>query len=141
MPRSLSAEAPRTARGGSWARFSGVRGGGPGAGTRTAPGKRRGGIEPGSSGSGPAGLTARPRSAFPRGISGRFWSRPQEFLSFSAPRGARRCLPQQARINIKKIRAIDLCKKNNMSWKWVKGHSTNKYNNLADELATQAMRS
>ena len=34
-----------------------------------------------------------------------------------------------------------LCKKNNMSWKWVKGHSTNKYNNLADELATQAMRS
>ena len=34
----------------------------------------------------------------------------------------------------------DLCKKNKVSWKWVKGHSTNKYNNLADELATQAIK-
>lgn len=25
----------------------------------------------------------------------------------------------------------------NLSWLWVKGHSTNKYNNLADELATK----
>jgi ribonuclease HI len=33
-----------------------------------------------------------------------------------------------------------LCKKNNVSWKWVKGHSSHKYNNLADELATQAIK-
>ena len=33
-----------------------------------------------------------------------------------------------------------LCKKNKVSWKWVKGHSINKYNNLADELATQAIK-
>ena len=33
-----------------------------------------------------------------------------------------------------------LCKKNNVSWKWVKGHSSNKYNNLADELATGAIK-
>ena len=33
-----------------------------------------------------------------------------------------------------------LCKKSNVSWKWVKGHSTNKYNNLADELATRAIK-
>jgi ribonuclease HI len=33
-----------------------------------------------------------------------------------------------------------LCKKNKVSWKWVKGHSTNEYNNLADELATQAIK-
>jgi len=26
----------------------------------------------------------------------------------------------------------------NISWNWVKGHSTNKYNNLADELAVKA---
>ena len=32
-----------------------------------------------------------------------------------------------------------LCKKNNITWKWVKGHSDNKYNNLADELATKAI--
>ena len=32
-----------------------------------------------------------------------------------------------------------LCKKNIISWKWVKGHSDNKYNNLADELATKAI--
>ena len=33
-----------------------------------------------------------------------------------------------------------LCEKNNVSWKWVKGHSSNKYNNLADELATGAIK-
>ena len=33
-----------------------------------------------------------------------------------------------------------LCQKNNVSWKWVKGHSTNIYNNLADELATKAIK-
>ena len=33
-----------------------------------------------------------------------------------------------------------LCKKNKISWKWVKGHSTNKYNNLADELASGAIK-
>jgi ribonuclease HI len=33
-----------------------------------------------------------------------------------------------------------LCKKNNVSWRWVKGHSTNIYNNLADELATKAIK-
>ena len=33
-----------------------------------------------------------------------------------------------------------LCKKSNVYWKWVKGHSTNKYNNLADELATRAIK-
>jgi len=38
------------------------------------------------------------------------------------------------------IKLDELCKKNNVSWKWVKGHSTNKYNNLADELATQAIK-
>ena len=38
------------------------------------------------------------------------------------------------------IKLDELCKKSNVSWKWVKGHSTNKYNNLADELATQAIR-
>jgi len=34
----------------------------------------------------------------------------------------------------------ELCEKNNVSWKWVKGHSTNTYNNLADQLATQAIK-
>ena len=33
-----------------------------------------------------------------------------------------------------------LCKKNKVSWKWIKGHSTSKYNNLADELATRAIK-
>ena len=27
------------------------------------------------------------------------------------------------------------CKKHNVSWKWVKAHAENKYNNLVDELA------
>ena len=38
------------------------------------------------------------------------------------------------------IKLDELCKKSSVSWKWVKGHSTNKYNNLADALATQAIR-
>ena len=38
------------------------------------------------------------------------------------------------------IKLDKLCEKNNVSWKWVRGHSTNKYNNLADELATQAIK-
>ena len=33
-----------------------------------------------------------------------------------------------------------LCEANSVSWKWVKGHSTNKFNNLADELATKAIK-
>tara|TARA_Y100000996_G_scaffold364331_1_gene308487 strand:- start:487 stop:915 length:429 start_codon:yes stop_codon:yes gene_type:complete len=37
------------------------------------------------------------------------------------------------------IKLNNLCKKNKILWKWVKGHSNNKYNNLADELATQAI--
>ena len=32
-----------------------------------------------------------------------------------------------------------LCKDNKIKWEWVKGHSNNKYNNLADTLATQAI--
>ena len=38
------------------------------------------------------------------------------------------------------IKLESLCLKNKVSWKWVKGHSTNKYNNLADKLATQAIQ-
>tara|TARA_Y100000389_G_C17283145_1_gene424019 strand:- start:105 stop:533 length:429 start_codon:yes stop_codon:yes gene_type:complete len=34
----------------------------------------------------------------------------------------------------------NLCKKNKIDWKWVKGHSNNKYNNIADELATMAIK-
>ena len=34
----------------------------------------------------------------------------------------------------------DLCQKNKVTWKWVKGHSNNKYNNLADLLATEAIK-
>ena len=33
-----------------------------------------------------------------------------------------------------------LCEANSVSWKWVKGHSTNRFNNLADELATKAIK-
>jgi ribonuclease HI len=33
-----------------------------------------------------------------------------------------------------------LCETNSVSWEWVKGHSTSKYNNLADELATKAIK-
>ena len=38
------------------------------------------------------------------------------------------------------VKLDNLCQKNEIDWKWVKGHSTNKYNNLADELATQAIK-
>ena len=38
------------------------------------------------------------------------------------------------------IKLDDLCEQNKIKWKWVKGHSDNKYNNLADELATQAIK-
>ena len=38
------------------------------------------------------------------------------------------------------IKLDNLCEKNNVSWKWVKGHSVNKYNNLADKLATEAIK-
>ena len=37
------------------------------------------------------------------------------------------------------IKLSSLCQKNTVTWKWIKGHSTNKYNNLADLLATQAI--
>tara|TARA_B110001450_G_C17517288_1_gene439014 strand:- start:45 stop:470 length:426 start_codon:yes stop_codon:yes gene_type:complete len=37
------------------------------------------------------------------------------------------------------IKLDTLCKKNKISWRWVKGHSNDKYNDLADELATQAL--
>ena len=33
-----------------------------------------------------------------------------------------------------------LCEANRVSWKWVKGHSTNEFNNLADELANKAIK-
>ena len=33
-----------------------------------------------------------------------------------------------------------LCEANSVSWKWVKGHSTNEFNNLADKLATEAIK-
>ena len=39
------------------------------------------------------------------------------------------------------VKLNDLCQKNKVIWKWVKGHSNNKYNSLADELATQAIKS
>ena len=34
----------------------------------------------------------------------------------------------------------NLCEQNIVNWKWVKGHASNKYNNLADELATKAIK-
>ncbi len=37
------------------------------------------------------------------------------------------------------IELNNLCLKNIVTWKWIKGHSNNIYNNLADELATQAI--
>ena len=38
------------------------------------------------------------------------------------------------------VKLNNLCERNQVSWKWVKGHSANKYNNLADKLATQAIK-
>jgi ribonuclease HI len=38
------------------------------------------------------------------------------------------------------IKLDNLCMQNKVNWKWIKGHSINKYNNLADELATQAIK-
>ena len=38
------------------------------------------------------------------------------------------------------IKLNNFCQKNKVTWKWVKGHSNNKYNDLADELATQAIK-
>ena len=38
------------------------------------------------------------------------------------------------------VKLDNLCEEHTVIWKWVKGHSTNKYNNLADELATQAIK-
>jgi len=38
------------------------------------------------------------------------------------------------------IKLDKLCEKNKVSWKWVKSHATNKYNNLADQLATSAIK-
>ena len=37
------------------------------------------------------------------------------------------------------IKLDGLCQKNKIIWKWVKGHSNNKYNILADKLATRAI--
>ena len=37
------------------------------------------------------------------------------------------------------VKLDNLCKDNRIIWKWIKGHSNNKFNNLADELATQAI--
>ena len=34
----------------------------------------------------------------------------------------------------------NLCEQNTINRKWVKGHASNKYNNLADELATKAIK-
>ena len=38
------------------------------------------------------------------------------------------------------IKLNDLCQKNKVQWKWIKGHSNNKYNNMADDLATEAIK-
>ena len=38
------------------------------------------------------------------------------------------------------IKLNNLCQKNNVAWKWVKGHSGDKYNVLADGLATKAIK-
>ena len=37
------------------------------------------------------------------------------------------------------IKLNNLCQKNKNVWKWIKGHTNNKYNNIADELATLAI--
>ena len=33
------------------------------------------------------------------------------------------------------VKLENCCKKHNVSWKWVKAHADNKFNNLADEMA------
>ena len=38
------------------------------------------------------------------------------------------------------IRFLKIYREHSVVFKWVKGHSTNKYNNLADELATKAIK-
>ena len=38
------------------------------------------------------------------------------------------------------VKLNELCQKNQITWRWVKGHSNDIYNNLADELATQAIK-
>ena len=38
------------------------------------------------------------------------------------------------------LKLDDLCEKNKVIWEWVKGHSNNKFNNLADKLAVQAIK-
>ena len=42
--------------------------------------------------------------------------------------------------NYNQVHPYVMCEQNQVKWKWVKGHSNNKYNNLADELATQAIK-
>ena len=37
------------------------------------------------------------------------------------------------------IKLHNLCMNNIIDWKWVKSHSNNKYNDLADKLATEAI--
>ena len=37
------------------------------------------------------------------------------------------------------IKLHNVCMDNNVNWKWIKGHSNNKYNDLADKLATEAI--
>ena len=38
------------------------------------------------------------------------------------------------------IKLNGLCKKYKIQWKWIKGHSNNEYNDLADDLATRAIQ-
>ena len=38
------------------------------------------------------------------------------------------------------IKLNDLCKEYKIDWKWIKGHSNNEYNDLADDLATRAIQ-
>ena len=38
------------------------------------------------------------------------------------------------------IKLNDLCKKYKIDWKWIKSHSNNEYNDLADDLATRAIQ-
>jgi len=38
------------------------------------------------------------------------------------------------------IKLNNLCKEYKIDWKWIKGHSNNEYNDLADDLATRAIQ-